>query len=504
MVFGVLPAPNPPRLVAFPTPRAFFAFGFWGFTRPKSLQVGCLPNPRAFFAFGFWGFTRPKSPQVGCLTNPPPRYLCFRFLGFYPPQISPGWLPSQPLRAFFAFGFWGFTSPKSPQVGCLPNPPPPALSLLSVFGVLPAPNPPRLVASPTPRAFFAFGFWGFTRPKSPQVGCLPNPPPRAFFAFGFWGFTRPKSPPPRLVASPTPRAFFAFGFWGFTRPKFPQVGCLPNSPPSFLCFPFLGFYPPQIPPGWLPSQPPVLSLLSVLGFYPPQIPPGWLPYQPPRAFFAFGFWGFTRLKSPQVGCLTNPPRFLCFRFLGFYPPQISPGWLSSQPPALSLLSVFGVLPVPNPPRLVASPNLRAFFAFGFWGFTRPKSPQVGCLPNPPPALSLLSVFGVFPAPNPPRLVAFPTPRAFFAFGFWGFYPPQTLQVGCPPNPTLFLCFPVLGFYPPQTPRSIFFHTTHAIFDFRLLSSLNTISTFLHFPYRCGPIGKSSYRQIASIQQQSYR
>ena len=168
----------------------------------------------------------------------------------------------------------------------------------------------------------------------------------------------------------------------------------------------LGFYPYQILPGWLPSQPPALSLLSVLGFYPPQIPAGWLPSQtpPPRAFFAFGFWGFTRPKSPQVGCLPNPPRFLCFRFLGFYPPQI-------------------------PPRLVAFPTPPPrFLCFRFLGFYPPQIPS-GWLPSQPPALSLLSVFGVLPAPDPPRLVAFPTPRAFFAFGFWGFTRPKSPQVG---------------------------------------------------------------------------
>ena len=175
----------------------------------------------------------------------------------------------------------------------------------------------------------------------------------------------------------------------------------------------------------------------VLGFYPPQIPPGWLPCQPPRAFFTFGFWGFTRPKSPQVGCLPNPPRFLCFRFLVAFPT-----------PRAFFAFGFGVLPAPNPPRLVAFPTPRAFFAFGFWGFTRPKSPQVGCLPNPPrflffrflgfypplippgwlpsqpPVLSLLSVFGVFTHPKPHRLVAFPTPRSFFAFQFWGFIRPK--------------------------------------------------------------------------------
>ena len=205
----------------------------------------------------------------------------------------------------------------------------------------------------------------------------------------------------------------------------------------------LGFYPPQIPPGWLASQTPALSLLSVfgvlpapnpsrlvafptpprflcfwfLGFYPPQIPPGWLPSQPPH-IFAFGFWGFTRPKSPQVGCLPNSPRFLCFRFLGFYQPQI--------------------------PQVVCLPNPRALFAFGFWGFTRPKSPQVGCLPNLP-ALSLLSVFGVLPAPIPPRLVAFPTPPRFLCFRFWGFTRPKSPQVGCLPNSPALSLLSVLGF-----------------------------------------------------------
>ena len=267
-------------------------------------------------------------------------------------------------------------------------------------------------------------------------------PARSVFGFG----VLPAPNPPRLVAFPTSPSFFAFGFWVFSRPKSPQVGCIPN-PPRVLCFRFLRFYSPQIPPGCFPSQPtppppalsllsvfevllapnpprlfafptPLLSLLSVLGFYPPhQIPPGWLPSHPPS------------------------PRFLCFRFLGFYPPQIPQGWLPSQLP-------------------------RALFAFGFW---------------------------VLPAPNLPKLVAFPTPRAFSAFGFWGFTNPQPPQVGCLPNSTLFLRFPDLGFYPPQTHRSLFFQTTHAIFAFRLLPSLITISTFLHFTNRCGPIGKSCYR-----------
>ena len=237
------------------------------------------------------------------------------------------------------------------------------------------------------------------------------------------------------------------------------------------------------------------------------------------------------------------PARSAFRFWGFYPPQIPPGWLPSQPPALSLLSNFGVLPAPNPPRLVAFPTPRAFFAFGFWGFTRPNSTQVGCLPNPPPALSLLSVFGVIPASNPPRLVAFPTPCAFFAFGFWGFTRPKSLQFGCLPNPPRFLCFRFSGFYPPQfppgwlpsqppraffafgfwcftrprSPRLVAFPTPRSFFAFQfwgfirpklpgvfssrqltlsafcLLPSLITISTFLHFTNRCGPIGKSCYR-----------
>ena len=317
-------------------------------------------------------------------------------LGFYPPQIPPGWSPSQP----------------------------PALSLLSVVRVLPAPNPSRLVAFPTPPRFFPFGFWGFTRPKFPQVDCLPNSPALSLL----WVFgVLPAPNPPRLVAFPIPRDFFAFGLWGFTRPNSPQVGCHPN-PPRFLCFRFLGFYPPQIPPGWLPSQSPALSLLSVFGV---------LPTPNPHRLVAF----------------PTPPRFLCFGFLGFYPPQIPPGWLPSQSPAISLLSVFGVLPAPIPPRLDAIPTPRAFFAFGFWGFTRPKSPQVGCLPNPPRFLCF-RFLGFYPPQTPTGWLPSQLPRAFFALGFWGFTHPKPPQVGCLPNPTLFLCFPVFGFYPPQTPRSI--------------------------------------------------
>ena len=259
---------------------------------PPQIPPGWLPSqpPRAFFAFGFWVFTRLKSLQVRCLTNPP-RFLCFLFLGFNLPQI--------------------------PLVGCLPNLP--ALSLLSVFGVLPAPYSPRLVAFPTPRAFFAFGFWGFTRQKSPQVGCLPNPP--RLLCFRFLGFHPPQIPP----------------------------GWLPSQPPALSLHRFLGFYPPQIPPGWLPSQPPALSLLSVFGVLPAPNPPRLVAFPPPPRFLCFRFWGFTRPKSPQVGCLPNPPRFLCFRFLGFYPTQTPTGWLPSQPHALSSISSFGVLSAPNSP-----------------------------------------------------------------------------------------------------------------------------------------------------------
>ena len=109
---------------------------------------------------------------------------------------------------------------------------PPALSLLSVFGILSAPNSTRLVAFQTPRAFFAFRFWDFIRPKFPSVSRLPNSP--RFLCF------------PLLVFHP---------------PQIPPVGCLPN-PRALFEFRFWGFYPPQIPLGWLPSQLPVLSFLS--------------------------------------------------------------------------------------------------------------------------------------------------------------------------------------------------------------------------------------------------
>ena len=231
-----------------------------------------------------------------------------------------------------------------------------------------------MVAFPTHRAFIAFGFWGLTRPKSPQVSCLPNPP--RFLCFRFLGFYPPQIPPGWLPSQP-PRAFFAFGFWGFTRPKYFQVGCLP--------------------------KPPALSLLSVFGFLPAPNPPRLVAFPTPRAFIAFGFWCFTRPKSPQVGFLPNPPRFLCFRF---------------------------------------------------WGFTRPKSPQVSCLPNTPPPLSLLSVFGVLPAPNPLRLVAFPTPPRFLCFRVLGFYQPQTPTVWLPSQPHALSSLSSFGFLSaPNSPVS---------------------------------------------------
>ena len=64
---------------------------------------------------------------------------------------------------------------------------------------------------------------------------------------------------------------------------------------------------------------------------------------------------------------------LCFRFLGFYPPQI--------------------------PKVSCLPKYRAFFAFGFWGFT-PQIPK-SCLPSQSPQLSLLFDSGVLPLLNSP-------------------------------------------------------------------------------------------------------
>ena len=213
------------------------------------------------------------------------------------------------LRDLFAFVFWCFNRPKSPRLVASQ---PLALSLLSVFGVSPAPNSSSLVAFPTP-ALICFRFLGFYQPQTTQVGCTPNPP-------------------------------------------------------LFLRFRFLGFYPFQIPPGCLPSQSRALSGLSVFGVLPAPISRRLVAFPTPRALWPFGFRGFTHPKFPPVGCLPNPPRFVCFRFLGFYPPQIPLVWLRPSP-----------LP---PPRLVAFPTHRTF---------------------------LLSVFGVLPAPKSPRLVAFPTP-----------------------------------------------------------------------------------------------
>ena len=66
-----------------------------------------------------------------------------------------------------------------------------SLSLLSVLGFLPAPNPQGGLSSQIPR-FLCFRFLGFQAPNPKKLLAFPKPP--AFFAFRFWGFTPPKFP----------------------------------------------------------------------------------------------------------------------------------------------------------------------------------------------------------------------------------------------------------------------------------------------------------------------
>ena len=303
-VFGVLPAQNPPKLIAFPTPRAFFFIGFWCFSRYKSLRLFAFPTPRAFFAFEYWGFTCHKSPQVGCLPNLP------------------------------------------------------ALSFLSVFWVFTTPIPTRWLPSQatSPCLLFDFGVY------LPQIS--------------------PLSCPPKSLR------FLCFLFLGFYPPQITQVGCFSNTPKVVGVLPatnlrrFLSIPPP----------PPALSLLYVFWVLPDYI--------------------------PQVGCLSNPPRNLCFQFLGLYPPPIPPG-------------------------LVAFPTDLALFAFWFWGLPLPN--LLRWLTSQPPALSWLSVFAVCTRPKLPRLVAFPIHLALFPFLVLRFYPAQ-LHGRLPSKPlTLSLLFVSLGY-----------------------------------------------------------
>ena len=161
-------------------------------------------------------------------------------------------------------------------------------------------------------------------------------------------------------------------------------------------------------------------------------------YLPPsRAFFAFWIWGLTRPKIAPVGCLPKPPRFLCFQFLGFYPSKSSVG-CPSNPPRFHCFRFLGFYPpqIPQVARLVAF-NPRAFFAC-FWGFIHLEFP---------------------------RLVAFLTPRALFAFRFLGFYPPQIPSVWLPSQTPRFHCFGFWGFNRPEFPRLVAFTTPRAFFVF---------------------------------------
>ena len=116
-----------------------------------------------------------------------------------------------------------------------------------------------------------------------------------------------------LVAFPTP-VVTLFLVLGFIRTN--PLGSLPSQPQRFLCFRFLGFYPPQIPQvGCLYNPPPTphLFAFSFWGFNRHKSP-GWLPYQTPALSLLSVFWIFARLQSPQVDCLPNPAWLLCQPF----------------------------------------------------------------------------------------------------------------------------------------------------------------------------------------------
>ena len=181
---------------------------------------------------------------------------------------------------------------------------------------------PKFYLTIYPLAFFAFGFWllpapniyGWLPHRSPALslilvfgfltasnfpGCFPSIP-RAFFFFGFWA-----SQPQILVFACL--LTLTFSFWGFTCPiiAHPPVGCPPNAQ-NFCSFSVLGFYSPRIPSGRLPSQPLRFLCFQFLGFYPHQF--------------------------PRVDYLSSPALSF-FSVCEFYPPHIpSSGWLPSIPP----------------------------------------------------------------------------------------------------------------------------------------------------------------------------
>ena len=147
-------------LSCFLPPR--FAFGIKFLHASNSPRLVAKPTSK-FCLRLVLGFYPPQTPP-GCLPSQPPALCLLLVLGFYPTQIPPvGCLPNP--RAFFAFGFWVFTRPKSP--GWVPSKPP-ALSLLSVFGLSPSKILPGCLPSQPTAIFLLSNFVFFTRPKSPQ------------------------------------------------------------------------------------------------------------------------------------------------------------------------------------------------------------------------------------------------------------------------------------------------------------------------------------------------